>query len=294
MLYKNLSALLLVFFSLSLMSVGLMAAEDGAPPVIDKHCDQKKARLVVDALLDRNIVLAQTRMSRWKEADPSNHWLPLYDALVLVAIADYSTSRDLARYDVPLRALEKVIKKSKASLKGAPKVVPLRLSLATGQAVAGRLMMEQGRWLGAFNHGYDSRQAMRALLTEYPGLEDVRLILGMFEYFTGAVPAAAKWLTYLVGFSGSEEKGIELLERVVEKAPIAAPQAAEALLVEVGHSAAKACRYLGLAATMRKTYPNNGRYRRAERSLQAQCQKAEASQRLPSKDFVLTQAVCPP
>ncbi len=256
-------------------------------------CDTQIARSVVDALLDKDIEGARQRLDVWHTSKPHHPSLPLYQAMTLVAEADYSTERDTARYDSAIAALEKVIARHEAELERGDDHWLTRLNLATAQALAGRLLMEQGHWLSAFNLGYESRQTMNALLQEKPELIDAKLIVGMFEYVSGTVPSSVRWLTALVGFSGDASKGIAYLEEVVEKAEVAAPEAAEALLVEVKHSPEAACRYLDLATTMRKRYPHNARYQWAQYRLEKACKQAEPNKRAKVRSFQLAEAHCP-
>lgn len=290
MLQKNVLSITLLLF-LGWLPEPRLAAAPATPPV--PQCAEQHARAVIDGLLDWNIPLARQRLTSWESNYPQHPSLPLYKAMTLVAEADYSGSREVSRYNPPLKALKKVIKQNQQALNQGDHAWLTRLNLATAQAVAGRLLMEQGHWLSAFNHGYESRQTMQRLLAEDPTRLDAKLILGMFEYITGTVPASVKWLTALVGFSGEESKGIAYLEEVVEAGVVAAPEAAEALLVEVKHPPARSCRYLDLAATMHAHYPHNPRYSWAKIRLEQACKKAAQEKRQAIKAFTLAKASCP-
>jgi hypothetical protein len=250
--------------------------------------EEARARSVIDALLDWNIPLAEERLSAWERSGESAaHSLVLYRALIAVAHADYTPSLDTAKYDKPLAQLQHAILRSEAYLEEYPDDFSARLVRATAQAVSGRLMMEQGHWLKSWQMGKASRNAMRQLLEERPDFADGFLIMGMFEYFTGTVPGILRWLVVLMDFSGDRALGIDYLERCLASARVAAPQAADALLLEVDYADGEACRYVPLGRLMVKTYPRNPRYPAALRRLVAQCDRAEPDSRLVPAAFTL-------
>ena len=218
--------------------------------------------------------------------------LPLHKALVEVARADYSKDRDTGKYDKPLKLLEAVIDQTRQQLKDEPKAYVARLNLATAEAVSGRLLMEKKRWLKAYQYGHESREIMQGLLQEDPNRHDTLLILGLFEYFTGTLPNVLRWLSYLVDMSGDADLGIAYLEKAVIEAPVAAPQAAESLLVELSHTPEQACHYLALAQTMKGLYPDNPRYSWAATRLKRLCSKLPKKSRPLAKNFTLAEKSC--
>ncbi len=265
------------------LAAALPPASGGATAVPeDAH-----ARAVVDALLDWNLPLAERRLDDWRRTSRRQAVIVLYEAIIEVARADYAPVRDTAKYDLPLVRLEAAMAAADEVLAGSPDDFPARGAKATAQAIAGRLLMEQGRWIRAYRHGKAARNAIRALLRERPAFADGYLIMGLFEYFTGTVPAVVRWLALLVDFSGDRQRGIDYLERAVASAPVAAPQAADALLLEVDFHDGEACRYVPLARSMVGRYPRNPRYRAALRRLVRQCQRAAPDRRLPPAAFTL-------
>lgn len=244
--------------------------------------EEAAARSVVDALLDWNVPLARQRLAHWQDNDPGNSSLPLYSAVIKVAEADYSAATTTEIYDEPLAALKAVIDSDQLFLAANPGNFPRMLSLATAQAIAGRLLMEQGHWLSAYRLGKASRKGMAQVMSAKPGFEDGYLILGLFEYFTGSAPTVLRWLGRLVDFSGDREKGIGYLERCVNHCTVAAAQAADALLLEIEYYPGESCRYIPLGRKMVARYPGNPRYPAAtERLLQACVAAPLAARRMP-------------
>lgn len=250
--------------------------------------EEVRARAVIDALLNWDIPLAEEQVSAWAASGESSaHTLALYRAVIVVADADYMASRNTAKYDLPLARLKAVVVDSETYLKHHPQDFQARLVAATALAISGRLFMEQGHWLKSWRAGKLSRKTMQQLLQERPDFADGYLIMGMFEYFTGTVPGILRWLAALVDFSGDRALGIDYLERCVAACKVAAPQAADALLLEVKYADGEACRYVPLARLMTAAYPRNPRYAAALRRLVAQCDRAAPDSRFNPAYFVL-------
>lgn len=277
---------LLVIVVLALL-FGSSTALAGLP-----KCDSEYSRSVVDALLNRDLTLAQEKIGQWQQQRPDHISLSLHEALVEVARADYSANKDPAKYDDALTQLADVISEMRLELESEPTSYLARLNLATALAVSGRLLMEQKHWLKAYHYGHESREIMLALLTEDPARYDTYLILGLFDYFTGSLPKMLRWLSHLIDFSGDAERGIQYLENAVEHANVASPQAAEALLVELNHTPEQACRYVQLARQMRRQYPANPRYSWAVSRLARHCRSLEPTKRPSPIELKLAAAEC--
>lgn len=255
-------------------------------------CGAEWSRLLIDDLLNRDLTAAEATVDQWSAFSPGHVSIPLHRALIEVARADYSRSRDAEKYNQPLNMLAKVIEQTRTQVEAEPSAYLPRLNLATASAVAGRLLMEQHHWLRAYKHGHEAREIVQKLLDEDPQRHDTKLILGLFEYFSGTLPNVLRWLSHLIDFSGDAEKGIAYLESAVEKAAVAAPQAAESLLVELEHTSEQACRYQALASTMRQRYPENPRYSWASVRLKRLCSKLPEDQRSTPKTFIVAPSSC--
>lgn len=255
-------------------------------------CDVREARSVIDALLNWELDLADSRVADWRKADPDNPSLELYDVIVQVARIDYSPSRDPKRFDSAIKQLNRVIKLNEQRAQELPGESIYRYNLATAKAIAGRLLLEKKRWLKAFFHGRDSRRMMRALVVDDPEFTDAYLVLGMFDYFTSSFPSIMQWISTLVGFEPDRDNGLVKLERAIRSAQVAGPYAADSLLLEVSHDQSSACRYKELASMMKQSYPRNPRYRRIGRKLEALCSQLPPDERPMTVQFRLVSAEC--
>lgn len=256
-------------------------------------CDEKVARSVINALLNWELNRADAIVAQWRQDDPENPSLDLYEAITQVARIDYSPSRDPARFDGVIEQLDNVIKTNRKHSELAPEDAIYRYNLATAQAIAGRLLMEKKHWLKAFFYGRDSRRMMKSLIAEDAEFTDAYLVLGMFDYFTSSFPGIMRWISSLAGFEPSRSNGIAQLEQAVISAKVAGPYAADSLLLEVRHDATSACRYRELARMMKRSYPRNPRYRRMNRNLNALCAQLPPAERPLPVTFRLAEASCP-
>ena len=77
----------------------------------------------------------------------------------------------------------------------------------------------------AFEEGRKAYKEHKRLLKEDPDYYDAYLSVGLYEYIVGNLPWYIKWLAALIGFRGSEMRGLEYLSLAAEKGPYVADQA---------------------------------------------------------------------
>jgi len=80
----------------------------------------------------------------------------------------------------------------------------------------------------AANKAKDHHSQLKKLDPDY---HDANLVLGVYEYAVGSIPAAVKWLAFLVGYRGSKVRGIELLHMAVRQGKLVTTDAAVLLAV---------------------------------------------------------------
>lgn len=278
--------------SACVLLLGVLFAASAVAEEKPPACGAEWSRAIVDQLLNRDLDQASSVVSHWSVASPGHLSIPLHKALIEVARADYSRDRDTAKYNTALKMLSDVIDQTRAEVKANPDAYLSRLNLATANAVSGRLLMEQHHWIKAYHAGHESREIMLQLLQEDHSRHDTKLILGLFDYFTGTLPKVLRWLTHLIDLVGNEEKGIAYLEDAVRYAEVAAPQAAESLLVELEHTPEQACHYRDLAQTMKAAYPENPRYSWSAVRLKRICSQLPEAERPAAKQFVVAPPSC--
>lgn len=255
-------------------------------------CDARQARGVIDHVLNWDLNGAISALAAWERREEDDPSLPLYRAIIEIAAVDYAPGLDPHRFDAALDDLAAVIRLNEQRLLETPGERLLRYNLATAKAISGRLLMERHDWLAAYRHGRAARRMMRDLLAEDPEFADAYLVLGMFEYFTGTLPSVIKWLSALIGLPGDVEKGRRDLEYAVTHAKVAAPYAADSILLEFQHDPASACRYRALAHAMRQHYPRNPRYASAVRRLDNLCTQLPPDQRPVASQLRLPNPEC--
>ena len=273
-------------FSFLLFLFGLLASS------LSLACDERRSRDVVDAILNRDIPRAEHLVTVWQTEKPSSLRMVLYQAIVQVAIADYSPQKTSEKYDASLNQLKTVIHYAESGQLIEADQAQRQLILATAKALVARLLMEQHHWIGAYRYGHGARQILTQLIQKHPQMEDAYVAMGLFDYYTGSVPVGLKWLTLLLDFSGDTRRGIRYLERAVEHAPTTAPEAARVLLNEVRHQDAETCRYLPLADQLVRHFPNNPGFRRIRQRYQHRCTATPLESRQPAWHAALAVAHC--
>lgn len=107
--------------------------------------------------------------------------------------------------------------------------------------------------LGPATKAKDHHQRVRQL---DPANHDANFVIGAYEYAIGSVPAAFRWMLYLLGHSGSKTRGLELMEDAMLRGRRAAPTARATLAYfyarEKQHARSRA-----LLADLAALYPLN-------------------------------------
>lgn len=128
---------------------------------------------------------------------------------------------------------------------------------AMSQAMIARIHMDRSHWLRAYRDARQARNQLQQLVQDHPQLHDAYTILGLYEYRTGKLPTALRWMFRGLGLSGNTRTGLAYLERGVTRAAVSAPEAARILLDELNLSAPEVCQWIPLNRQMTDTYPNN-------------------------------------
>ncbi len=80
-------------------------------------------------------------------------------------------------------------------------------------------------WWAAFRYGSRTYRYHRELLRESPDLHDARLAVGVYQYVTGSLSWSARWIAFLMGYRGSQERGKQELALAAQKAALTADDA---------------------------------------------------------------------
>ena len=80
-------------------------------------------------------------------------------------------------------------------------------------------------WWASFRMGSKAHKYHQRLLRENPSYYDAYLSSGVFQYVTASIPWSIKWLSFLLGYRGSKERGKEELRKTAEKALLAGDDA---------------------------------------------------------------------
>lgn len=70
-------------------------------------------------------------------------------------------------------------------------------------------------WFGALRAGSKANDLHQEVLGLDPEYHDAKLIPGVYQYAVGSIPRSVKWLAFLAGYSGSRQRGVELLHQAM-------------------------------------------------------------------------------
>ncbi len=224
---------------------------------------------VAEAKLDEGITAlygleyAQARRASRKliELEPDNPFGYLFEAGAIWWQAsqefglfkDTPTLQGLFEQDI-----EAGVRKSEAYIDSKDKQMKADGYFVSGMTlgVRGQWNLMKGKWLDAYFDGKKSMKQLKKVAKLDENYEDVYLGLGVFDYQAAHLSGIAK-LGILFGMRGDEKRGLERIQRAVDKAGFARRQAAQMLssiyLIDL-HDDARA---LTLVQGLRKDFPNS-------------------------------------
>jgi len=71
------------------------------------------------------------------------------------------------------------------------------------------------KYLEALRLGSKANELHERVLKLDPTYHDAKLIPGVYQYAVGSIPRSVKWLAFLLGYRGSKEQGIKLLQEAM-------------------------------------------------------------------------------
>lgn len=81
----------------------------------------------------------------------------------------------------------------------------------------GRYLGMEGKWMKAYFDGKKGKTYLQRALKKDRTVVDAMLGLGMFEYYAAKLPGIIKPLTFIIGISGSSEKGLKYITEAAQK-----------------------------------------------------------------------------
>ena len=125
----------------------------------------------------------------------------------------------------------------------------------------------------AIGHAKKAYRDYRGLLAENPEYYDAYMGVGLYEYIVDNLRWYIKWLAMIVGYRGSEERGIEYLELAREKG-LAVPDEASILLMIVYFREKKNRDALAIAGELHRRFPETSCSTSTRANLGENAQKA--------------------
>jgi tetratricopeptide (TPR) repeat protein len=179
---------------------------------------------------------------RYRNYLATNH---LYKQLYLSGQLDanlYSASNEFAKAQ-PVQTNAELIQAFLAELKQAreiaqqllaknPSDVEALYALASNHAIEANYNFSVTRkLLAALGNGKEAKKYAERVKRLDPNFADVDVILGVYEYAIGSIPAYLRWLSFLMGLHGDKQTGIRLLQNSMTKGKYSSTDAAVLLAV---------------------------------------------------------------
>lgn len=172
----------------------------------------------------------------------------------------YGTDQgDPALMDVFRQRIDKAISVGEQWTKLHPDDAEGLMTLGAAYGIASRLDLVRHNWLTAYYEGHKAVSITREAVAKDPQLWDAWLGIGMYDYYSDALPRFIGILAKLL-LGGNRLRGIHILEQVAEKGHFSKSNA-RILLVEIftedRWGARDTARAVQIVDGLRKTYPDS-------------------------------------
>lgn len=118
-------------------------------------------------------------------------------------------------------AIQRAMELSQARLKENPRDTQALYTLGVAHGLrANYNFLVRKAWTDALRDATQARKLHNRVTELDPSFVDARLVQGVHEYVVGSLPWHWRMLGFLVGFRGSKETGIQILQQVAEKGDV--------------------------------------------------------------------------
>jgi len=115
----------------------------------------------------------------------------------------------------------------------------------------------RGKKIQAARAAQRAKSDLADCLEEDPTFHDAELGLGLYHYYSDALPRFFKLLGWVFGVRGDREQGLQELRNALEKGPTTSPEAAYFLSNVLANFENRPSRALGMIRLLSQTYPEN-------------------------------------
>ncbi len=189
------------------------------------------------------------------------YWSGQLDANLYSASNEFAKAQPIKADAALIRAFQEELKKSREiaqqRLAKNPNDVEALYALASSYAIEGNYHFSVTReLLAALSDGKQAKKYAQQVKKLDPNFADADLILGVYEYAIGSIPAYIRWLSFLIGLHGDKLAGIRLLHNAVTRSKYSSTDAA--VLLAVIYNREKQYAYTReLLEQLGKYYPRN-------------------------------------
>lgn len=129
--------------------------------------------------------------------------------------------------------------------------------LAGAKGFLGRMAVEQQNWFSAVQNGLQGYRLFQQAQRLLPHDPDISFGLGLFEFYSGRVPALLRPAVQLLGISGNWRKGLLLLEQAAAGGGFTATEAALSLAYIYLYDLKQPHKAMPLLQRLHRKYPEN-------------------------------------
>lgn len=233
-------------------------ADERPPSILDDAGFTEPLQDALDALYDLRFEAAERHLGDLSARHPEHPAAP-----ILRGLPDYFSmlldESDRSRDEALTAQLDLAVDLSKERLREDPGDVDGHFFQAAALALRARVRIFQGAYLPAARDGRKALKLVREAEALRPELSDLAFGLGAYEYAAEVFPEKYPILKPMaVWFPGGDrQRGIERLERVVERGDFTRTEAAYFLLQVHQFFEKDMDRTLGYARRLREAHPDN-------------------------------------
>ena len=244
----------------------------------DPGCNLPAERMFIDALFSHDFDAARAAINSIEHEHSLIPSASFYEALAEWVSSLYID--DVNQRKNKLSQLRKSVRDLK-SLHSSEQSAGSLLAWGLAGAHTARILLFEQHVISGYYMGNQAvvnlQQYVREATSTVEGRHAARLVIGLHQIYSNAVPDELKWAEFLVKPAGDIDQGRELILRTLRESRYLSPEAARVLLLEVPWSTPGVCDYLELGREMTEHYPGNPDFSIAWQGILLRCGRPDSA-----------------
>jgi hypothetical protein len=260
------------------LCVCLACAQTGNAAHFDPGCNLPAERRFIDAVFNHDFEAARAVVNSIEHEHSLIPSASFYNALTgwvsALLVNDVTKRKD------SLSQLRRSVKKFE-SLHTSDLSSGSLLAWGLAGAHTARILLFEQHIISGYYLGNQAvanlQQYTRDATSTVEGRHAARLVIGLHQIYSNAVPDDLKWAEFLIQPVGDIDHGRELILQTLRESRYLSPEAARVLLLEVPWSTPGVCEYLELGREMTEHYPGNPDFSIAMQGILLRCGRPESA-----------------